>query len=43
MNLVGELVHRTRQLSHGRVTARACEEREVNIRANKGLWAQYEM
>lgn len=43
VKLVGELVHGTRRLSHGGVKARAFEEREVNIRANKGLWARCRM
>lgn len=43
VNLVRELVHGTRQLSHGGVKARAFEERKVNVRANNCPWAWCKM
>lgn len=43
MNLVKELMHGTRQVSHGGVKARASEETEVSMRAEKGLWVWCEI
>lgn len=43
VNLVRELVHGTSKLSRRGVKARASEETEVNIRANKSLRAWCKM